>query len=406
MSTTADPLSPLANLLRGSRVRARLRPRERARAGTRFIPALPTLRLTHFLPNQLPRPVPFPLGETSLRARRYYLARGAIVAGLRQLELPAGALALMPAYHHGVEVEAVRAAGIGVRFYRVGHDLSINLDDVRARLDGRVRVLYATHFAGFPAPIQALRALADQHGLVLVEDCALALLSRAPTGEPLGSFGDLAVFCLYKSVPIPHGGVLVTPRLPGPAPASPPLVATLSHMAGSLLRRVEATSPSGLAHTTRAAVRSWLRPLGMGARMPVGQQHLDPGELGVGASRLVDLVLPNLDYQEIVARRRRNYQRLAAALDDRAPVPTGPLPEGACPLFVPAWVDDRDTVLHRLWARRVEAVDLWRHGYEPPGQFPDVTALRRHVIEIPCHQDLDDGAIDYVASAVVEALRD
>src|SRR5262249_44570647 len=138
---------------------------------------VPTLTHTHLLP--------FPLGEPATRCRRFYLCRAAIVQGLRAFQLAPGSVALMPAYHHGIEVEAVRAAGLTVRFYRIDRSLQVDLDDVERRLGDRaVRVLYVTHFAGFPAPIEELRALASQRGILVIEDCALALLSRAPDGTP------------------------------------------------------------------------------------------------------------------------------------------------------------------------------------------------------------------------------
>ena len=58
-----------------------------------------------------------------------------------------------------------------------------------------------------------LRGSVIEQGLVLVEDCALALLSEAE-GGPLGSFGDYAVFCLYKTLPVLDGGLLVQHRHP------------------------------------------------------------------------------------------------------------------------------------------------------------------------------------------------
>ena len=50
--------------------------------------------------------------------------------------------------------------------------------------------------------------------MLLVEDCALSLLSEAD-GRPLGSFGDWSVFCLCKTLPLPNGALLVQngPRL-------------------------------------------------------------------------------------------------------------------------------------------------------------------------------------------------
>src|SRR5262245_42829462 len=71
----------------------------------------------------------------------------------------------------------------------------------------------------------------------LVEDCALSLYSRDPSGRWLGSTGDLSIFCLYKTLPVPHGGVALGPALPTATP--PDTLSTWHHLGGSLLTRAE-----------------------------------------------------------------------------------------------------------------------------------------------------------------------
>jgi hypothetical protein len=367
----------------------------------RPIAALPTLRPSHLLPRRGARELlPFPLSAPAHRVHTYYLARAGIAAGLSAYRFPPGSACLLPAYHHGVEVEAVRAAGLEPRFYPIGSRLEVDLDDLRARLDGRVRVLYLTHFAGFPGPVREMRALADDYGLVFLEDCALAFGSSLPTGEPLGTIGDLAVFCLYKSVPVPHGGVLVSPRPPPLVPRRPSLWATASHLAGSLLSTLERQAGEPGARV-RALGRRLGRAVPIEARTPVGRQHLAAHELMLGASRLVPGILARQPYPAIVARRRRNYRRLVERIG-AARVPTGALRPGTCPLFVPVRVCDRGDALARLGGKRIEAIDLWRQGCEDAAEFPAVAALRRHVIELPCHQDLDDDDVDRLAAALEE----
>src|SRR5204862_512234 len=70
------------------------------------------------------------------------------------------------------------------------------------------RVLYVIHYLGWPQPILELRELCKERGIVLIEDCALSLLSQF-NGRPLGTFGDYSVFCLYKTLPVPNGGMLI-----------------------------------------------------------------------------------------------------------------------------------------------------------------------------------------------------
>ena len=66
---------------------------------------------------------------------------------------------LVPAYHHGVEVEALVDAGAKVKFYRVGGRWDVDLKDVERRIGPETGALYLIHYAGFPGPTDAMRAL-------------------------------------------------------------------------------------------------------------------------------------------------------------------------------------------------------------------------------------------------------
>src|SRR5207302_10768735 len=90
---------------------------------------------------------------------------------------------LVPSYHEGIELDALLAAGYRLRYYRVDQDLRVDLDDVERRLDPSVAALYVIHYFGLPQPLAVLREFCDAHGLRLIEDCALALFSRANGDE-------------------------------------------------------------------------------------------------------------------------------------------------------------------------------------------------------------------------------
>ena len=86
-----------------------------------------------------------------------------------------------------------------------------------------------------------------------------------------------------------------------------------------------------------------------------------PHELELGASKLVEHLLPRFDAEMVVVRRRRNLRRLAAALDGLVEVVGDPLPPGACPLFLPVRLVDRDkrAIVQALHARGIDAIDFW-----------------------------------------------
>src|SRR5207245_6549749 len=69
-------------------------------------------------------------------------------------------------------------------------------------------ILYLIHYVGFPGPVQELSVACRARRLLLIEDCAQALLSNCAE-RPLGSFGDVAIFSIRKTLPVPDGGALV-----------------------------------------------------------------------------------------------------------------------------------------------------------------------------------------------------
>lgn len=90
--------------------------------------------------------------------------------------------------------------------------LCLDVADVRARITPRTRAVMALHFAGRPVDLRALRALCDEHGLLLLEDAAHAFGAQSD-GVPIGCHGDLVCFSFQSTKPLTtgEGGALVTP---------------------------------------------------------------------------------------------------------------------------------------------------------------------------------------------------
>lgn len=88
-----------------------------------------------------------------------------------------------------------------------------NLDpaDVERRITPKTRAIIAVHLCGNPCDMQGLKAVADKHGLILIEDCAQAWGARY-AGKPIGTVGHLACFSLQntKQVTCGDGGVVAS----------------------------------------------------------------------------------------------------------------------------------------------------------------------------------------------------
>src|SRR5581483_2130406 len=87
---------------------------------------------------------------------------------------------------------------------------NIDLELAAAKITPRTRAIMPTHFAGLPVAMDALYALAQRHGLRVIEDAALAIGSSWK-GRRIGSFGDITVFSFHpnKNMTSIEGGALV-----------------------------------------------------------------------------------------------------------------------------------------------------------------------------------------------------
>ncbi|PWS39771.1 daunorubicin biosynthesis sensory transduction protein DnrJ [Streptomyces sp. ZEA17I] len=74
----------------------------------------------------------------------------------------------------------------------------MRVDQVEAAITPRTRCLLPVHLYGQCVDMAPLRALADRHGLVLIEDCAQAHAARHH-GRLAGTFGDAAAFSFYPT---------------------------------------------------------------------------------------------------------------------------------------------------------------------------------------------------------------
>ena len=339
----------------------------------------------------------------------FYRARNAIYHLFRALlETNPGLTVLAPDYNSGNEILAIRAAGATIHYCPVRGDMALDPDDVERYC--RIHnpdLLYVIHYAGWAQPMPALVDLCRRRGMLLVEDCALSLLSDLD-GRPLGTFGDWSVFCLYKTLPLPNGALLVQngPRLESverlrlrdAGPAS-----VLGRTAELMVQRIRSR-----ANSVGAALQLMKRGMGRAAgalevrRANVGDIGFNLADVDLKMSRMSERLLTRMDFGEIKRRRADNYRQLSEQLDPDVIQVFPNLPEGVCPLFFPIIVKDKHEAAEALRACGVDALEFWNDSVEPGGHEmgSDARFLRHHVLELPIHQDLTARHIEHVARQV------
>jgi dTDP-4-amino-4,6-dideoxygalactose transaminase len=84
-------------------------------------------------------------------------------------------------------------------------------EDIKARISDRTKALIIVHLGGQPAPMDDILAVASEHGVMVIEDCAQAFDCRYKQRQ-VGTFGHVSCFSLQQSKHITagEGGFLLT----------------------------------------------------------------------------------------------------------------------------------------------------------------------------------------------------
>ena len=95
-------------------------------------------------------------------------------------------------------------------FADVDDTYTLDPADVEAKITPRTVAIMAVHLFGNPCDMNALQAIADRHGLALIEDCCQAHFAESQ-GRVVGTVGDIGGFSFGgKHLSAGTGGVVLT----------------------------------------------------------------------------------------------------------------------------------------------------------------------------------------------------
>jgi len=136
----------------------------------------------------------------------------ALHAALLAYGIGAGDEIIVPSFTFIATANAPKFVGAKPVFADI-EDVTFGLDpnDVEAKITSRTKAIIPVHYAGFPCNIQELKKIADDYGLILIEDAAEAFGARIGDRK-VGTFGDSAImsFCQNKIITTGEGGAVVT----------------------------------------------------------------------------------------------------------------------------------------------------------------------------------------------------
>ena len=271
--------------------------------------------------------------------------------------------------------------------------LTIDPKEVERRITPRTKVLLPVDYAGQPADLDALLALADRHKLLIIEDAAHALGAKYRS-RMVGSISHMSVFSFHavKHLTTGEGGMVTTNN-------------------GEFVQRLREVRNHGIDSDARA-------------RQADGQWHYEMTTLGFNY-RLTDIAcalglaqLPRLPAN--LARRRAIAARYEKAL---ATISSLALPIVAADVtsawhLYPVRVDaslDRAEVFDALRAEglgvNVHYIPVHLHPYYRSrfgyrgGEFPIAETAYGRLISLPMFHGMTDEDVDDVILAVEKVMN-
>ncbi len=131
---------------------------------------------------------------------------------LKALDIGPGDEVLVPDYTFIATATSVLMVGAKPVPVDVEWDtFNISIEDVLNKLSPRVKAIIAVHLFGHPADVKALKEIAEDRGIALIEDAAQAHGAEA-YGRKVGSFGIATAFSFYatKNMTTGEGGMVTT----------------------------------------------------------------------------------------------------------------------------------------------------------------------------------------------------
>jgi perosamine synthetase len=269
---------------------------------------------------------------------------------------------------------------------------NVTADRIARAITPRTKAIAVVHFVGIPCDMAPIVELAREHGIPVIEDCALAVGARTD-GTHVGLFGDAGCFSFYpvKHITTAEGGMFVSRH-------------------EDIARKVDALHAHGVdrRHGERTVPGMYDVPaIGLNYRLSEPQAAL-------GRSQLRRL-------PEILERRRSNFEAISERLADLDGVRVldGPGNSHYCLSLV---------LEGTLRARRAELVaaltaagvgtSLYypqpvprmtyyreKYGYDA-ASYPNAEAISDGSIALPVGPHLEDGDAAYIGATVRRVIEE
>ncbi len=320
------------------------------------------------------------------------------IATLLALGIGPGDEVIVPAMTFIATANVVALVGATAVFVDVDPDtLMMTPEGLEAAITPRTRAAMPVHLYGQMAPMRALAAVAERHGILLIEDAAHCFEGSRDGLRP-GALSQAAIFSFYatKNITCGEGGAVITRD-------------------GELAERIRQTRLHGMSagaadRFSGGRYRHWdMLRLGTKANLP-----------DILAALLPDQIAHVEERRQQRAALARRYREKLAAITPEITFPHWREDVVHAHHLFPVWVDParRDDLLARLTAsgigatvnyRAVPQTSYWRRflGEErAETAFPVATRWGAGTFSLPLYPDLREEEQDEVIATLARVLRE
>ena len=303
---------------------------------------------------------------------------------------------IVPDYTFTATAEVVRYLGADPVFVDVDY-VTLNLTPalVEPAITRKTKAIMPVHFAGLPCDMTGLKALADAHGLKIVEDAAHTL-PAIHAGAMIGQHGSAAaVFSFYanKTITTGEGGMLVT---------SDPKIAKRAR-----IMRLHGFSRDAF---DRFSSGNWRYDI----VAPGYKYNMTDIAAGIGLHQLKKADQFREARKRVMDRYREGLRELPLVL----PVDAVEGDSHSWHLFIVRVTEEARLTRDALFAHLAEQgitcsvhytplhkFTYWRDTYAlKDEQFPQSERAGNAAMSLPMYVDMPDEQIDYVINVLSEAL--
>ena len=313
------------------------------------------------------------------------------------LQLGPGDEVIVPAFTWVTSAHCAEYVGAKAVFADVDPN-TFNLDPaaVEAAITPRTRAIVAVHLFGLAAPMDEIMAIAQRHGLAVIEDAACAI-GTSYKGKPIGGIGTLGCFSFHPRKVITTGeGGMVTSNDPG-------LAARVNSLRNHGATGLPASDPTG----KHLYTMSTFELLGYNLRLSDIQS-------GVGVAQFAKL-------EALLTERHQRGVRYAQMLSQVADLalPAGHLADGhTYQSFVIRVLEGgnarRNAIMDHMAANSIQTrpgthavhrLGYYREKYGlRPEAFPNAALCEDTTITLPIFPGMTDADQDRVVQVLLSAM--